>query len=81
MSLSCCRATRNSEWSGSGTSLLAAANLERRAYGFELKREYVKAFYEKILPCEQTDMFIQDEKNQKDFEKKQRCLMFEKEGD
>lgn len=46
---------------GSGTTLLAAANLERRAYGFELKREYVKAFYEKILPCKQTDIFIKQE--------------------
>ncbi len=50
---------------GSGTTLLAAANLERRAYGFELKREYVKAFYEKILPCAQIDMFVQAEHDEK----------------
>lgn len=50
---------------GSGTTLLAAANLGRRAYGFELKREYVKAFYEKILPCAQIDMFVQAEQDEK----------------
>ena len=31
---------------GSGTTLLAAKMLGRRAYGFEIKREYVKAFNE-----------------------------------
>ena len=46
---------------GSGTTLLAAANLGRRAYGFELKREYVKAFYEKLLPLAQIDMFVKAE--------------------
>lgn len=50
---------------GSGTTLLAAANLGRRAYGFELKREYVKAFYEKVLPCAQIDMFVQAEQDEK----------------
>ena len=46
---------------GSGTTLLAAKNLNRRAYGFELKREYVKAFYEQILPCYKPDMFLEQE--------------------
>lgn len=50
---------------GSGTTLLASANLGRRAYGFELKREFVKAFYEKILPCKQEDMFIQAEREER----------------
>ena len=45
--------------------MLASANLGRRAYGFELKREFVKAFYEKILPCKQEDMFIQAEREEK----------------
>jgi len=30
-----------------------------------LKREFVKAFYEKILPCKQEDMFIQAEREEK----------------
>ena len=42
---------------GSGTTLLAANNLARRAYGFELKKEYVKAFYEKLMPLTQINMF------------------------
>lgn len=50
---------------GSGTTLLAAANLGRKAYGFELKREYVNAFYEKILPCRQEDMFVMAERAEK----------------
>ena len=50
---------------GSGTTLLAAANLGRRAYGFELKREYVKAFYDKIFPCYQEDMFVSAEREEK----------------
>src|SRR5574344_1850525 len=46
---------------GSGTTLLAAKNLSRRAYGFELKRKYVNDFYKKILPCYQPDMFCLSE--------------------
>ena len=50
---------------GSGTTLLAAANLGRRAYGFELKREYVDFFYKKLLPMRQEDLFVQSERDAK----------------
>lgn len=35
---------------GSGTTLLAANNLGRKAYGFEIKKEFCKAFNEQMLP-------------------------------
>lgn len=35
---------------GSGSSLLAAAHLNRRAYGFEIKKDFYKSYEEKILP-------------------------------
>lgn len=35
---------------GSGVTLLAAANLGRRGYGFEIKKEFCRAFEEQIAP-------------------------------
>lgn len=61
---------------GSGTTLLAAANLNRRAYGFELKKEYVQGFYNKLLPLRKIDMFSQAELDQKQREKEQKILLF-----
>ena len=40
---------------GSGTTLLACKNLGRKGFGFEIKREYVRGFYETILPTAQAD--------------------------
>lgn len=42
---------------GSGVTLLAAKQLNRRAYGFEIKKEFVKGFYEKLLVNVQQDLF------------------------
>lgn len=50
---------------GSGTTLLASANLGRKAYGFEVDKGFYKDAVEKVLPCAQTDMFIDAEIEQK----------------
>ena len=42
---------------GSGVTLLAAEQLGRKAYGFEIKRDYVKQFYEKLQSSYQTTIF------------------------
>lgn len=61
---------------GSGTTLLASANLNRRAYGFELKREFVKGFYEKLLPLRNVDIFAEAELEAKQLARKQKMLEF-----
>lgn len=43
---------------GSGTTLLAAANLERRAYGFEVNKQFCKGAREKVLKCIQHRLFV-----------------------
>jgi site-specific DNA-methyltransferase (adenine-specific) len=42
---------------GSGTTLLAAEQLERRAYGFEIKKDFFKEANEKILRIVQKNLF------------------------
>ncbi len=44
--------------SGSGTTLLAAANLERKAYGFEVNRQFCKDAETKVLRRIQKKLFI-----------------------
>ena len=43
---------------GSGVSLLAAKNLNRRAYGFEIKKNFCKDAREKVLNCSQKSLFV-----------------------
>jgi site-specific DNA-methyltransferase (adenine-specific) len=42
---------------GSGVSLLAAKNLNRRGYGFEIKKNFFKDANEKVLTCSQRSLF------------------------
>lgn len=42
---------------GSGTTLLAAANLRRKAYGFEIKKDIFKDATTKVLPFVQRTLF------------------------
>ena len=43
---------------GSGTTLLAAAQLNRKAYGFEIKKDFCKMAEEKILKNIQTNLIF-----------------------
>ena len=42
---------------GSGVSLLAAANLGRKAYGFEIKKDFFKESTERVLPFVHRTLF------------------------
>lgn len=43
---------------GSGSTLKAAAELGRSAFGFEIKKEFCKAFNNKMIPSIQPSLFI-----------------------
>lgn len=42
---------------GSGTTLLAAAQCDRKAFGFEIKKDFFKDAQEKVLSCVQKQIF------------------------
>ena len=42
---------------GSGTTLLAAKNLGRKAYGFEIKKNFYKMAIEQVIPFSQRSLF------------------------
>lgn len=43
---------------GSGTTLLAAANMGRKAYGFEIKKDFYAAARSKVLTRVQKSLFV-----------------------
>lgn len=45
---------------GSGTTLLAAATLDRRAYGFEIKKDFFQKANKFILPIVQKELFTNE---------------------
>lgn len=51
---------------GSGSTLLAAKNLNRRAYGFEIKKDFFKAANDQIIGLSQRNLFCeyQDKRRQ-----------------
>lgn len=61
---------------GSGTTLLASKNLGRHSYGFELKKEYVKAFQEKIITQYNSSLFTKFEMELKEKERQDRIKKF-----
>jgi len=48
---------------GSGVTLLAAEELGRKSYGFEIKKDYIEGFNEKLAKNVQTTIFNVEKKN------------------
>jgi len=54
---------------GSGTTLLAAKNLNRKAFGFEISKEFCKLAHEKILSQSQGNLFCEYYDRREEFAK------------
>lgn len=61
---------------GSGTTLLASKNLGRHSYGFELKKEFIKSFNEKIITQYNPSLFTWFEMEQKEKERIERIKKY-----
>jgi site-specific DNA-methyltransferase (adenine-specific) len=59
---------------GSGSTLLAAKNLNRAAFGFEIKKEFVKLAREELLKTSQKSLFCENEEKRR-YEPKQKELV------
>ena len=60
---------------GSGVTLLAAELLGRKAYGFEIKKEFIQAFEEKMLSNVQTTLFQTENQPEKHYKNVQESLL------
>lgn len=65
---------------GSGVALRAAYELGREAYGFEIKKEFVKAFNEKMMANVHADMFASAELAAMEAERKARIEKYAKQS-
>lgn len=61
---------------GSGTTLLASKNLGRHSYGFELKKEFIKGFQEKIITQYNPSLFTKFEIELKEKERQDKIKKF-----
>lgn len=61
---------------GSGTTIRAAAELGRNAYGFEVEKSFCKEAKEKMLSNINDDMFTRFEITKKEEEKQQKIMQF-----
>ena len=62
---------------GSGVALRAAYELGREAYGFEIKKEFVEAFWQRMMPEAQKDMFFDLECKDREIERQKKIRQYQ----